>query len=326
MATVDAKLLTLLELAKRSNKGSILAIAETLNRTNEILTDAVYVPANGQTSHVTTRRLHLPTGSWRKINQGVARESSRTEQVVENIGMLEAISQVDQALVDLAEDSGTFRMTEDLAFVEGMSQTLATALIYGNTAGAPEQIDGLATRFNALTSASTSPVHNVHSADGSGQDLTSLWVVQWGPDKVHLVYPKSSASGGIVHQDDGLVTVYDSAGNPYKVYQSHFKVHVGLVVRDARCVQRICNIESGGTSNTFDPDLLIEALREMPQGGASAVIYANRTVLAQMDKDAAGKTNVQYGANDPWGRPTMSFRGVQVRQVDAILNTETAVS
>ena len=328
MSTLTTNSLTLVELAKRTKDGNILKIAEVLNETNAILDDAAWVRGNGETSHTTTKRLSLPTGSWRKINEGVAMESSRTRQIVESLGMLEAYSQVDQALVDLSPDSREFRMSEDMAFVEGMSQTLAVTLMYGSRTQSPEEIDGFAVRYATLTTAGVSSVHNVHDNGGSGEDLTSVWLVQWGPDKVHLFYPRNSESVGLDMKDDGLITVYDSHSvpRPYKAYQTHFKVYAGLAVRDDRCIQRICNIETTGTTSIFDEDYVIQALREMPNGGAGAVMYANKTVLSQMDIAAKDKTNVRYGPEDVFGRPTMTFRGIPVRQVDAIHNKETQVS
>jgi hypothetical protein len=285
--------------------------------------DAVWVRSNGETQHITAKRLSLPTGSWRKINSGVSLEKSTTQQIVEGIGMLEAYSQVDIALVDVAPDKAAFRLSEDLAFVEGMSQTLATTIIYGSTAGAPERFDGFSTRFAKLTTLGVSSVHNVHNYGGTGYTLNSIFIVQWGATTVHMIYPKNSASVGFSMSDDGVQTVYDTSGYPYKVYQTHFKQNAGMVVRDDRCVQRVCNIcaTAAHVSNK-----LIEALRQMPAGGAGAVIYTNTTVLTCLDKEAKDKTNVQYGPADAFGRPTMFFRGTPVKQVDALLATEDALT
>src|SRR5574343_1289690 len=149
MALLTANRLTLLELAKRTRENQVVAIAEILSKTNSMLADAPYVQANDTTSHTTTKRHYLPAGSWRKVNQGVATESSQTTQVTEGIGMLEAYSRVDAALVDMSPNGRAFRLSEDLAFIEGMSQTLATALVYSTTTGYPEKFNGFATRYAA---------------------------------------------------------------------------------------------------------------------------------------------------------------------------------
>lgn len=326
MATLlTANRLTLIDLAKRTKDNAILAIAEVLNKVNTVLDDAVWVRANSETSHTTAKRRTLPTGSWRKLNQGVAREVSKTTQLVETIGMLESYAHVDTALVELAADGAAFRLSEDLAFVEGMSQTLASTLFYGTTAGTPEKFDGFATRYAALTTLGTSEVHNVHGTGGTGSSTNSVWIVQWGADKVHMIYPKNSETVGLRVQDDGVQTVYDASGNPYKVYQTHFKMYAGLCVRDDRCVQRVANIHTTRATGTWSDDKMVDALRQLPQTGG-AVIYSNTAVLGMMDKDAKDKTNVQYGPADVWGRPTMYFRGIPVKQVDALVTTETAIT
>ena len=326
MATMTANRLTLIELAKRVKDGKVVQIAEVLNQVNTILDDAVWQPSNNTINHIYTKRINLPTGNWRKLNQGVARESSRTAQVTENLGMLESYSQVDEALVNMNPDPAGFRLSEDLSFLEGMSQTMASSIVYSTTVGYPEKFDGFATRFASLTTAGTSAVHNVHGCGGTGSSLTSAYIVQWGASKTHLLYPGNSTTLGIEVENDGRQTVNDANGNPFKVLQTHFKVYMGLCINDDRCVQRVCNISATRSTGAWSDDKMIDAIRQMPMSGSGAVIYCNRDVLSAMDKDAKDKTNVFYGAPDAWGRPTMFFRGFPVKQVDAILTTESAVS
>lgn len=321
MAELDTRgQLTLVELAKRTNNGNLLTIAEVMDETNEILTDAVWQESNQLTSNIITRRHSLPSGSWRKFNAGVDTESSGTNQVIEAIGMLESYSEVDKKLVDIAPNSKQFRSDEDIGFVEGMNQNLADTIIYGNMGTHPERFYGALTRYNDLACS------NVFSAGGSGSDLTSVLVIQWGVRRVFLTYPKNSKSVGIQARDLGEHTATDSSSKKYQVYRTHFSIDVGLCIRDERCVQRQCNIESAGSSNNFSDDKLIEMLNNLPYKGAGAVIYCNTTVKTQMDIDAKDKTNVNYTSKDAWGVPTTHFRGVPVRQVDAILNTESAVT
>jgi hypothetical protein len=321
MATLDAaSQLTLVELAKRTNDGKILEIAETLNETNDILNDAVWVKANQETSHKCTRRLTLPSGTWRKLNEGIDAEASQTLQVVEGIGMLEAYSKVDTALVDIAPDPKGFRFSEDKAFLEGLSQSLADALVYGNADTDPEQFNGLAPRYNAVAT------NSVISAGGSGSSTTSIWIVQWGENKVHLIYPKNSRTIGIDMNDLGECTVLDANNKEFQAYRTHFRLNVGLAVRDPRCIKRIANIETSGTSNIFDEDHLITLLNELPYNGTGAVVYCNSTIRTQMDIAAKNETNVNYTSHEIWGKPVMHFRGVPVRKVEGILSTETAIS
>jgi len=314
--TVINTQLTLTELANRKDPdGSAAKIAEVLAQSNPILRDAPWTEANDTFSHRITRRLTLPTGTWRRINQGVSNESSQTIPVVETIGMLESYSEVDKTLVDASPNPKQFRMQEASAFLEGMSQTLASAVVYGNAATDPEKITGLAPRMPDLDADG-----NVIGASGTGSDLTSIYVVQWGLDKVHFVYPKGHANFGINHQDLGEVTLQDTNGKNFQGYRDHFESHVGLVVRDSRSIARVANIEFTGGSNEFDEDDLIDILAFMPNEGMGASIYCNKYIWSQMWKLAKDKTNINYtldSGNGLSGGPVTMFAGHPVRKLDA---------
>ena len=326
MAVIGEQYSTLLDMAGRFKDGQIMPIAEVLSNENAILADILFTEANGIANHRVLRRSSKPNGSYRKLNEGVAVEKSITTPDYEGIASLEAWSEVDAALVDMAPDPAGFRRSEDEAFIEGLRDTFVETLIYGNTTTAPEKMDGLAQRITATTSTSINGVSNCIGASGTGSDVTSIWVVQWRPRGVYMVYPKGSQAG-LAMEDMGKIRVTDGSSNPYTAYSSHFMWKAGLVVEDDRCIQRIANIETAGASNTFDDDDLLTALNRLPFGGRGAVIYCNRTIKTQMDILAKDKSNVNYNtAGEIFGVPVTAFRGVPVRQVDAILDTETAIS
>jgi hypothetical protein len=295
-------------------------IAEVLQRDNEILQDAPWIEANDTFGHKIVQRMTLPSGSWRSLNAGVAAESSQTRELTETIGMLETYSEADKDLILAAPDPRAFRNSEAIAFLEGLSQTLATTFIYGNAGTDPEQFTGLAPRLDVLSQT------NVYGAGGSGGDTTSLFLVQWGENRVFFTYPKGSKTQGIAHDDLGQVTKVDSNGKMWEIYRDHFQVKCGLVVKDERCIARIANCETSGTTNIFDEDLVIEALNRMPMRGRGAIAYANATLLTYIDKIAKDKGNVFYPVKDAFGTETMSIRGIPLHKVDAILDTETVVS
>ena len=311
--------LTLVELAKRTHDNKVQDVAEVLSTTIEVLDDAVWIECNNQTNHIFTQRLGLPAGSWRLINKGVSEEASVTKQIQEGTGMLEAYSTVDKRLVELSGNSAAFRRTEDIAFVEGMAQTFGTALAYGNTTTTPEQIKGWSNRLTATT------YDTVQSASGTGSDLTSVWIVQWGPTKCHMIYPQGSTVGLKV-EDLGQQTKLDSSDNPYEVYRTHFMFHAGFAVHDNRCYGRVANIETTGASHLFDPDLLVKIINEMIERASGSVIYMNSTVMSQADIQAMDKSNVYYTSKDIFGVPTTHFRGIPIRQFDSLTITEAAIS
>jgi len=56
-----------------------------------------------------------------------------------------------------------------------------------------------------------------------------------------------------------------------------------LVVEDKRCIGRYANIESAGTTNTFNEDILIGLMNIMPDDWGRGRTYVNNTVMTQME-------------------------------------------
>jgi hypothetical protein len=312
---------TLIELAKRTNNQDVLEIANVLSKNNDLLQDALYVEANQKLSHIGTKVTALPTGTFRRANEGVTPSTASTRQHAEPICRVEDFSDIDEAILDLEGDKKkAVRSEEDKLHIEGIGQSIATAIVYGNLSTDPEKIDGLATRYDALADA------NVLGAGGSGGDTTSLWIIEWGTRACHLIYPKGS-NVGLSFEDKGKVRTNPSSTTVMYAYETQFVAQFGLFVHDDRCVQRIANIETSGADNTLDDDQIIEALNYMPTAGGNGntVIYVNRTLKTQFDILAKDKTNVNYTPDNAFGVPVTRFRGLPIRMLEAILNTEDAV-
>jgi hypothetical protein len=339
MAVLTQNALTLADWAKRQDPdGRIPAVAELLTQTNEILDDAVFMQGNLPTGHRVVIRTGLPTVYWRALNQGVPLSKSTTAQVDEACGMLEAYSEVDKDLAELNGNTGEFRLSEDTAFLESMNQTQATTMFYGNPATDPRQYLGLAPRYSSTSAGNGA---NVISAGGSGSDNTSIFLVVWGENTVFCPFPKGSKAG-LSHEDLGVDTVIDSSGGRFQAYRTHYQWKNGLVVKDWRYVVRICNIDvsdligqtgtQAAAAATNVIKLMARALYKVPNMSAGrAAFYMNRTVHAGMALAAMDRSQyvlkieqglTQFGQPHSW----LSFLGVPLRKVDAILNTESVVS
>jgi hypothetical protein len=239
MTTLSVANPTLLDLAKRTDPdGSIATIVELLSQNNEILDDMTWVEGNLPTGHRTTVRTGLPAPTWRKLYGGVQPTKSTTAQVTDNTGMLEAYAEVDKALADLNGNTASFRLSEDMAHIEGMSQEMADTLMYGNEGSEPEAFTGLSPRYNLLSAANA---ENIIDAGGTGTDNASIWLVVWSPNTVHGIIPKGSTAG-LKREDKGQVTIenVDGAGGRMEAYRTHYRWDSGLSssrtwVRDAPC-------------------------------------------------------------------------------------------
>lgn len=234
MATLPTQHPTLADLAKRLDPdGKVDQIVEILNQTNEILDQMVWIEGNLPTGHRSTIRTGLPQPTWRKLYGGVQPSRSTTVQVTDNTGMLEAYAEVDKALADLNANSAEFRLSEDRAHIEGMNQEFAQTLFYGNEGTEPEAFTGFAPRFNSLSAENGD---NILDGGGEESDNTSIWLVVWGQNTVHGIYPKGSTAG-LQSDDKGQVTIedVDGSGGRMEAYRTHY-----LWKRVARRAANIC--------------------------------------------------------------------------------------
>lgn len=343
MATLSTSNLTLADWAKRTDPdGRVPVIAELLSQSNEILEDCVFKEGNLPTGERVVIRTGLPSVYWRALNQGIPNSKSTTAQVDEACGILEARSEVDKDLAMLNGNTAQFRLSEDVAFLEAMNQTQATTLFYGNPATDPKQFLGLAPRYSDIGASSPNNSQNIITAGGSDATTnTSIYLVVWGDQTVYCPFPKGS-SAGLIHEDLGEQTVYNSDGTRLQAYATRYQWKNGLVVKDWRYVVRICNINTAdlmaqtttqaSTASTAIIKLMSRALYRIPNMGMGrAAFYMNRTVhsglaIAALDKSQAVlKVNdglSQFGTPYSW----LTFQGVPCRRVDAIVNTEAVVS
>lgn len=328
MAAIGTTLPTMLDLAKRMDpNGMHASVIELLAQQNEILDDIPWVEGNLPTGHRTTLRTSLPTVGYRRFNKGVASGKSTTDQIEESCAMMEARAKVDVELVKLYGGQGpAFRASEDTAFVESMSQQFATDLFTGNVTVNPDRFNGFATRVNDVNygeSSSGAKDGAVIEGGGSGSDNASIWLIGWGNDTCHGIYPKGMEAG-LQSRDLGEQVVKDDDGNEFQAYMSLFQWKVGLVVRDWRYVLRIANLDvSNLLANSSAADLLKlmnRALERIPNASkGSLAFYCNRTVATVLAEQALGKASSTLTYEDTLTRRrVVKAFGVPVRKVDVL--------
>ena len=338
---------TLVDVASRTDpEGNIPEIAEMLSQCNDYTDDAPYVEANEKTGHEFVFRTSIPAGSWRQYNMGVGYSKSTTGKARIGMGMLVDWSQVDRSLLKHSGQGEKFRRSEDFAFLEGMSQTIAQTLIYGNTATNPAEFMGLATFYNSIASAQNGL--NILSGGGTQSSNTSIWYIGWSPESFFLTFPRGETAG--LHMEDrgDTTPAYDNLGNPYLAYTSYFEQSMGLVPKDWRYGGRVANIDvtNAGLAGPNALDIfatLAELVLLFPkttkavsgvtktdapddQFGTRRVFYVNRTTLHWMYVQAMRDRNVLLRLEDYAGIVTDNFRGDPIKLIDQITNTESEVT
>ena len=339
MAVLSTGQLTLADYSKRTNaEGKIDPIAELLSQQNDVLEDVVFREANQATSHLATIRTGLPPVYWRSYNQGVPNSKSTTAQIVEPCAMMEARSPIDKKLLALEDNSASFRLSEDSAFIEAMSQEFTNKLFNGNVGIDLKTFSGLATRYSSTSAGNGS---NVILAGGIGSDNASIYLVVWGEQTVFCTFPKGSQAG-LQARDLGEQKMFDAAGYAYQAEETLFQWDAGLVVKDWRYVVRIANIDvsdwvgvtgtQASTAATNVIKLMTRAIARIPNMNMGrSGFYMNRSMQEGLMIQALDKSSNALGitqALTQFGQQInqLTFMGIPVRGVDALGIAETLVA
>lgn len=319
---------TLLEMAKQIGPdGSQMTIAEIMAKEMAILLDIPWFPSNDIWSHKSLRQAKTSGGSWRGINEYVAGGVTLTDEIMDVIGIIEDFATYDKLWIDRQPDPSKARMGRARMYIEGMSQEICSAFLYGNNKVTPKKPHGLAPRLNALG-------RYVLGQGGSGGDTSSIYVVTWGEGRVYGIYPKTGDSPAgefpVQHRDMGDKVDTNSSGNKLIIYEDNFKFEGGLVVEDARCLGRLANIETAGAVNTFDEDKLIDLVSRLKVAEGTKM-YCNETILTQMRIRMKDKNNIYFNPGKGtglFGEPVLYFDSIPIRKIDSaiLLNTEAVVA
>lgn len=339
---------TMLDVASRMDSaGDIMDVIETQSQTNDWAEDAPFVEASEKTGHEFTMRQSLPGGAWRGYNMGTGFSKSTTLKGRVGLGMLTEWSQCDAALLRHSGKGEAFRRSEDNAVIEGMGQTIARTLVYGNTTINPLEFMGWATFYNTVNTANAYNAANVLDGGGVNSNNTSLYLIGWSPNTMAMIYPRGSKAGLTVSDRGDTVPAYDSAGNPFIAWTTYFEQEIGFCPMDWRYGARIANLDVTNVGlagpNAFD---LFEGMGALTlrfpktskavsgvvktdapteASGHRRVWYGNRTILHYMYTQAMRNKQVLLRLEDYAGIVTDNFRGDPIKLIDQIVNTEARV-
>lgn len=334
MAIIGHRFPDLLDLFKSTDGGGEWqAVMEMLAREAPELADALWVECNNGTSHRTSVRTGLPEVTWGRLYKGIPNSKSSRAQVDDTTGFCEGRSAVDARLIDeLSVGKGPqLRLSEAEGFIQAMAHELSTRIFYGNDVESPEMFMGLTPRFSSKTAPNGSQIID---GGGTNDTNTSIWFTTWGDNQTALLYPEGTQAG-LKREDHGKQKVVDSDGNTYFAYEETFRQHIGLTVRDWRYVSRIANIDidavKAGTVDLYG--LMRQAYYRLQNRRASSgnlKIYLNRDMMEALDGLAtnSGATDnfVRLGRKEVEGEEVLTYRGIELRETDALINTEENVA
>ena len=336
---------TLADMASRINGAQKqVYIAEMLSQAISLYEDMPMVEANEIGGHEFVFRTSIPAGSWRQYNMGVPYSKSTTAKARVGLGSLEDYSQIDRMLAEDSGDIDMFRENEDVAFLEGMGQTMEQTGWYGNTTQTPAEFMGLAPFYNTVNTSTAQNAANVIDGGGTGSSNLSFWLVCWGTRTVFGLYPRGSKAGLTMEDKGDTVPGFDSLGNRFEAYTSWFRQQMAICPQDWRFAARIANVDTT-TAGLAGPNALdiFATIRQMlllppylgkpsgitktdapndPAPGMRPVMYCNRTGRHWADVQAMRDRNVLLRIDDYAGKPVDSINGIPLKISDQLLNTE----
>lgn len=319
--------LTSMEVAKRLNgpNADCRLIIEELARLDELLLDAPLIEANKGTIHSTVVRTALPHGEHRGYNEGVGKSSSQTKTIEDVISNIEIFSEVDAQLIDEAgydteKHKAELLMSEQAAFLEGLSQDMTDDIMYGNHDADSHYTNGFAHRLNKING------ETVIDMGGTGNNLTSIYLIKWARDKAHLIYPKGHKTFGVEVENLGRVLCKDANNKEFMGYKTHYRIARGLAVRNSKSVIRLANIDKTA-SNIGEKiaEYVATNIDNLAVGGGTISIACNPVIKGILNWTANQKSNVIYPAKDPYGNDLLQIGEGRIRKCPSILMTESQV-
>ena len=338
MAELSVRNPNLLDLAKlKDPDGTVTDIVEILRETNGVLEDMSFIEGNLDTGHRHTMRTGLPAPTYTKLYGGVQPTKSTTVQVTDTTAMLEAYCEIDKRLADMDNNKEAYRLSEDIAHIEGFGQEVANGFFVNDEKTNPERFTGMRARYNDLSADNGENIINAFVADNNA--FEDIWIVGWGPRACTGIVPKGTVAGLQV-RDLGEDTKVNADGSMYQVYRTHMMWNVGFALRDWRKVVRIANIDAslleansglytpgtGFANNCVDlTDLLHRAISRLPgstdsnRGGERYVIYMSRRMMDNLRRQVSAKTiESTLTMENVGGTVITSFMGYPVKRVDAL--------
>jgi len=342
MATIGNTFLNLIDLYKGAGgtDAQIGEVVEVLRQLNPLMEDAVTCEANMGTFHRHTIRTGLPTVSWGMLYQGIPQSKSTTQQVDDTTGFVEGLSTVDARLLDISANPAAVRRSEARGYLEAMAQEVQKGFFYHDTATTPERFKGLAARYGKIGGGGAG--NQIVNAGGVGSDNTSIWFVTHGDAYTTLIHPKGT-KGGVTREDKGEQRTTDASGNVYYVKEELFRQHIGVAVRDWRFNARIANIDlsdvQAGAVDLYKfmrkAYYKLQNRRQAKMNGdvptqGRTVIYMNRDMLEALDAFSTNKgaadNFVRLTPMELEGKEVLTYRGMPIRETDALINSEALVS
>lgn len=329
---------------RQDSDGKASYLINLMSQNNSLLPDMMAVKCTSGNAYEYTQVIYLPSATRRAYNQGVKRTMAGVAKQIATTAEYADWSVFDDSLARLGGNLADLRAKEDALHMEGISQQVASDLFYQNRATDPFGFTGWANIYNTVTTSTSQIAKNVLDMGGTNNTNASIWLFGWGDTALFTIFP-DGLPAGLQHVDLGRSFIQDANGLEYLGWRSWLQWNIGVCVADWRYGVRAANIDytlfGGGTSANLIAALAAMCQKPptmpagvMPVQTSDAVpalnmprfcFYLNRTVYLQLDLQAQNKTNVLLKMDEWDGHAILTYRGVPIRNQDALTISETRV-
>lgn len=323
----------LIDMLKLVKDNRFISFAEVLTENNPLLFDLPVIPANGILSFEGSREISLPTPQIIKVGDGHDASTVRWQSYKEVISIFKDRVVIPEDTGILMADFPAFRAKVEDRHAEGFGQGVTNHIIYGTSLGTPEKFDGLDVRYSVPDAtdptdpSSSSADFAVFDQGGTGSDTMSIWLIQPGLDKVHLITPANDPNMGLKTEDMGRVYANAENSKDRLEHRTELRWTLGLNIVDLRSIARIRNIESAVAnlnSNIFHK--IWQAEEETFKGPEQIFAYVPKRMMTFFHIMAEAKMNVIYDRNNIYDIPLFRIGKIIIRPMDALKIDETSVT
>lgn len=297
-------------------------VVELQSKTDALWSVLPFKACNDGSKETVLLRKMLPDVAWRMINKGIKPTKSATAQASYTCGGVEAYADVDERILKLNKNSNTWRLSENYAHQEAMSQKMATTFFYGDEKVNPAGFTGLSA-FYYSKSQDALYSDQIVDCGGEGSNLTSLWIMTFSDDTLYGIHPETMPAG-YKYEDMGRVEMRDADGGILYGFRSKYNWDMGLALRDPRYVVRLANIDvTKRDDQSFIRNMIDGYNRIHNTDHGRTVIMCNRQVQTYLSILASEKANVNLRIDEFGGKKIEHFWTSPILRCDSILNTES---
>lgn len=307
---------TLLDIAKLNGSDQVVGlIEENLAAAPEVAN----FPARTirGTSFYTVKRTGFPAVGFRGANEGVAASKSSFDKQLVECFVLAAAVEIDKAVAQAYEDgAAAYEMLEASGVMRAALIATGRQIWYGTAApGDAKGFPGI----KALTPKGGTIV--VDATGSTANTASSVYAVKYGVQNCSIVMG-NNAVFELSQFRDQMIT--DDSGAKYAGRVADLTAWTGLMVGNANCVGRICNL-TADSNKTLSDALIAKLLSSFPVGWQPDALYMSRRSAYQLQVSRsvtiqanAGRTGGSQAVAD-W--PASAF-GVPIVVTDSIGNTD----